>query len=154
MDDETGGAVQLARSFAGENGYKTVTSTLCYGVQWDAIMRWMKDVPNLTEGKYVEESTGMGWYSDNYSNDSTGNPDHKTGIDLDGGKNEVKKIYDLAGNVYEWTMESYNADNRVSRGGYYNGSGSLLPASRRVGNVPSYDNYDRIGFRVTLYLNS
>ena len=154
MTDETGGAVQLARSFAGENEYKTVTSTLCYGVQWDAIMRWMKDVPNLTGGKYVEDSTGMGWYSDNYSNDSTGNPDHKTGIDLDGGKNEVKKIYDLAGNVYEWTMESCFTSYRVIRGGIYGGSGSYSPASDRGNNRPSRDNDDGIGFRVTLYLNS
>ena len=154
MDDETGGAVQLARSFAGENGYKTVTSTLCYGVQWDAIMRWMKDVPNLTGGKYVEDSTGMGWYSDNYSNGSTGNPDHKTGIDLYGGKNEVKKIYDLAGNVYEWTMESYNTNYRVNRGGSYGSSGSRTPASNRNFGNPSNDGNGSIGFRVTLYLNS
>ena len=33
MSIDTGGAVQLARNFAGENGYKTVTSTLCYGMQ-------------------------------------------------------------------------------------------------------------------------
>ena len=117
-------------------------------------MRWMKDVPNLTEGKYVEDSTGMGWYSDNYSNDSTGNPDHKTGIDLDGGKNEVKKIYDLAGNVYEWTMESYNTSDRVLRGGDYSLSGSSYPASRRSYGGPSIDNLDYLGFRVTLYLNS
>ena len=153
MTDETGGAVELARNFA-KDKYSTVTSTLCYGVQWDAIMRWMKDVPNLTEGTYVEDSTGMGWYSDNYSNDSTGNPDHKTGIDLDGGKNEVKKIYDLAGNVYEWTMESYNTNYRVVRGGNYYHSGSNYPGSRRGYSLPSSDNSDTVGFRVTLYLNS
>ena len=149
--DETGGAVELARNFA-KDKYPTVTSTLCYGVQWDAIMRWMKDVPNLTEGKYVEDSTGMKWYKD-----LSGNPDHKTGIDLDGGKNEVKKIYDLAGNVHEWTMEScnvYRFNYRVVRGGGYSDSGSIAPASYRSIGVPSYNDDDRIGFRVTLYLNS
>ena len=154
ITDDTGGAVELARSFAGENGYKTVTSTLCYGVQWDAIMRWMQDVTNLTGGKYVEDSAGMGWYSDNYSNDSTGNADHKTGIDLNGGKNKVKNIYDLAGNVWEWTMESYDTGYRVFRGGDYYGSGSDCPASDRGSNHTSHDVYDSIGFRVTLYLNS
>ena len=114
----------------------------------------MKDVPNLTGGKYVEDSTGMGWYKDNYSNDSTGNPDHKTGIDLNGGKNEVKKIYDLAGNVYEWTMESYVTSSRVPRGGYCTVSGSGVPASYRSSYSPSPDNNYNIGFRVTLYLNS
>ena len=148
MTDEVGGAVELARNFV-ENKYSTVTSTLCYGVQWDAIMRWMKDVPNLTGEKYVEDSTGMGWYSDNYSN---GNADYKTGIDLNGGKNEVKKIYDLAGNVWEWTMESYRTDSRVTRGGSYTNSGSGYPVSNRNFDPPSNSYNIGIGFRVALYL--
>ena len=153
ITDDTGGAVELARNFA-KDKYPTATSTLCYGVQWDAIMRWMQDVTNLTGGKYVEDSAGMGWYSDNYSNDSTGNADHKTGIDLNGGKNKVKNIYDLAGNVFEWTMESYSTDDRVTRGGSYYSSGSDRPASSRYDYSPS-GGYDySVGFRVTLYLNS
>ena len=40
----TGGAVELSRNFAKENNYKTVQSTLIYGVQWDAVMNWMKDI--------------------------------------------------------------------------------------------------------------
>ena len=97
----TGGAVELSRNFAKENNYKTVQSTLIYGVQWDAVMNWMKDIDSTVSGKkYYQDSTGMGWYSDNYS---SGNSEHKTGIDLNGGKNQVKKVYDLAGNV--WGMD-------------------------------------------------
>ena len=142
MTDETGGAVEVARGMYNEEKGDSVTSTLIYGVQWDAIMRWMQDVPNLTGGKYVEDSTGMGWYSDNYSNDLTGNPDHKTGIDVNGGKNKVKNIYDLAGNVFEWTMESCGTSYRVFRGGNYNNSGSSYPASYRYGYDPSFVYYD------------
>ena len=104
MTDETGGAVEVARGMYNEKKGDSVTSTLIYGVQWDAIIRWMQDVKNLTEGKYVQDSTGMGWYNDNYA---IGNLAHQTGIELDGGQNKVKNIYDLAGNVFEWTMEIF-----------------------------------------------
>ena len=150
MTDETGGTVEVARGMYNEEKGDSVTSTLIYGVQWDAIMRWMQDVPNLTGGKYVEDSTGMGWYSDNYS---SGNANHQTGIDVDGGKNKVKNIYDLAGNVLEWTMESYSTTNRTYRGGDYIYSGSDDPVSvRRISDIPS-SSYTGLGFRVALYLN-
>ena len=149
MTDETGGAVEVARGMYNEENGDSVTSTLIYGVQWDAIMRWMQDEPNLTGGKYVQDSAGMGWYSDNYAN---GNATHQTGIDLDGGKNNVKNIYDLAGNVLEWTMESYNTNNRIYRGGSFDYSGSDTPASRRNLNIPS-SKFPDVSFRVALYLN-
>ena len=148
----TGGAVELSRSFAKENKYKTVQSTLIYGVQWDAVMNWMKDVknPNATGSltKYYQDSTGMGWYSG-----ISGNSDHKTGIDLNGGKNQVKKVYDLAGNVLEWTMESYDTSIRVIRGGGYIFTGSGYPDSVRLYNDPFGSDFD-IGFRPTLFLKS
>ena len=153
----TGGAVELSRNFAKENNYKTVQSTLIYGVQWDAVMNWMKDVenPNATGSltKYYQDSTGMEWYDG-----VSGNSDHKTGIDLNGGKNQVKKVYDLAGNVEEWTMESRGTDERVSRGGS-NIAGSdfpasCYPASYRSLEVPPFASFDYIGFRPTLFLKS
>ena len=149
----TGGAVELSRNFAKENNYKTVQSTLIYGVQWDAVMNWMKNVENSsatsTDKKYIIDSTGMGWYSG-----VSGNSEHKTGIDLNGGKNQVKKVYDLAGNVYEWTMESCNTYFRVGRGGSYDCTGSDLSVSYRstMSNPSSSSNY--LGFRFTLFLKS
>ena len=147
----TGGAVELARNFDKVNGYTSVTSTLIYGVQWDAVMKWMENISNLNvSGKtYIQDSTGMGWYSNNYS---TGNATHQTGIDVDSSKsNCVKNIYDLAGNVREWTMESYDTYSRVGRGGYYDNAGAYNPASYRHTYSPSYSNA-YIGFRLTLYL--
>ena len=148
----TEGAVELSRNFARENNYKTVQSTLIYGVQWDAVMNWMKDVENSsatsTDKKYIIDSTGMGWYDG-----VSGNSEHKTGIDLNGGKNQVKKVYDLAGNVSEWTMESCNTNFRVGRGGSYGGTGSNSPASYRGSNYPS-TSPGNVGFRPTLFLKS
>lgn len=150
MTDETGGAVEVARGMYNEENGDNVTSTLIYGVQWDAIMRWMQDVPNLTEGKYVQDSTGMGWYSDNYA---SGNPTHQTGIDLDDGKNNVKNIYDLAGNVWEWTMEIYNTNFRVYRGGGYNNIGDIYSAYYRDDGYYQSPTNELVGFRVALYIN-
>lgn len=144
----TEGAVYLARRLYNTSSVK---STLCYGVQWDAVMNFMKDVENQNDQgkKYIEDSTGMGWYSNN-----SGLAIHKTGTDLDtNSSNMVKNIYDMAGNLYEWTMEANSPSGRFIRGAYYNILGSDYPASYRVflsnpGNV----NSDYIGFRLTLYI--
>ena len=149
MSDETGGAVELARNFASANGYTSVTSTLCYGVQWDAALKFID--PDYTG--YAKDSKGMGWYEDNYS---SGNSTHKTGIDITNKTNSPKNIYDIGGNVWEWTMESHNTSERVFRGGGYNFPGSSTPrtyrpSSRRSSDGPSYTN-GTVGFRVTLFL--
>ena len=141
IDETTDGAIELARNFDKINNYTRVTSTLTYGVQWDSIIKGMDSIenPNVQGKKYIQVSTGMGWYMDNYS---TSNPLHLTGIDIGSNKsNCVKNIYDLAGNVYEWTMESYDAYSRVPRGGDYEGKGENRPASNRGYNIPSTDSY-------------
>ena len=156
MKNETGGAVQKAKEFANEKGYTSVTSTLIYGVQWDAIMAWIeprykdknKAEELLAEKNFVADSTGKG----NYKEDENTNPWKgkvtKTGSSDD---YDIKNIYDLAGNVYEWTMESYSTYCRVCRGGNYNNAGSDGPASYRGNGYPAISSVD-VGFRLTLYL--
>ena len=60
-------------------------------------------------------------------------------------------IYDLAGNVFEWTMASFSTNNRENRGGSHNVFGSENPSSVRTSNTPNYTG-PGLGFRVTLYL--
>ncbi len=85
------------------------------------------------------------------------NPEHKTGVDLiyesdiNIVANRQKNIYDLAGNVAEWTMEAYG-NSRIARGGSFFTSGSQNPAADRYDH-PTDGIYDRIGFRIALYLN-
>ena len=123
-----------------KNTETNVKSTLCYGVQWDAVMNFIDSnyVNGRAEG-YVKNSENQGNYTRNIA---------KTG---DQETYAIKNIYDMAGNVYEWTMEAYSTDGRVDRGGNYRDSGDRYPASYRNYTVPD-GSKDDIGFRVTLYL--
>ena len=122
------GAVYLAKNFATQEGYTSVTSTLCYGSQWDAMCRYIGDSNRTTLTKSAVELTG------NVSTDVS------------------KNIYDLAGNCYEWTMEAYTyyGDTRVRRGGYY---GHVVSVSGRDNYDDPVGSYDSNGFRCTLYIN-
>ena len=62
-----------------------------------------------------------------------------------------KNIYDLAGNVDEWTMEAYDTGYRVYRGGQYNANVANYPASSRRYNGTSSSSVNT-GFRVALYV--
>ena len=115
MEDETGGAVEKARNFDTQSGHSNVTSTLVYGVQWDAIMRWLSNGTEEEKG-WVTNSEGKGNYLDD---NETNNPAITGAVE----EYQMKHIYDLAGNVSEWTMEAYSTNQRVARGGNYNNSG-------------------------------
>ena len=146
-DDTKDGAVKVARSmynnvYTGNKNTETnVKSTLCYGVQWDAVMNFIdnKYVDNEATEEYLKNSKNQG----NYTGSIT-----KTGAQE---TYAVKNIYDMAGNVIEWTMEACDTDSRVFRGGTFFGSGDVDPASYRIYFYPDRSNND-IGFRVTLYL--
>ena len=116
MTDETGGAVELSKNFDTEREYTSVTSTLIYGVQWDAIMQFIDSGYKNEDGtltSYVADSTGKG----NYDEDENANP-WRGNVTVTGASESyaVKNIYDLAGNVDEWTMESCYTGYRVLRG--------------------------------------
>jgi hypothetical protein len=144
MTDITGGAVELSKNFAnGKNYQGKVTSTLIYGVQWDATMQFFDSNylnHSCDENSYVRNSEGKGNYGS---------------IDLiKTGSNEsykMKNIYDMAGNVWEWTMEDYNMFGRVLRGGCYAHTASNDQVSIR-GSSGLPGNHVAFGFRIALYL--
>ena len=111
MNDETGGAVELAKNFDTANGYTSVTSTLIYGVQWDAIMNFIDSkyaTENCDSNSFVVDSSGKGWYEQGKPTVTGSNENYA-----------VKNIYDLGGNVAEWTMEAIEVVHstfRVLRG--------------------------------------
>ena len=79
-------------------------SSMIWGSQWDQIMIWMKNVENKVNSEngkyYITNSIGMGNYGITNSGTNENNPSLKnTGV------YKVKNIFDLSGNVYEWTLE-------------------------------------------------
>ena len=84
----------------------------------------------------------------NYSN--SGSP-AKTGAN---DNYQTKNIYDLAGNVGEWTMENYNLNNYVIRGGDFSKTDSNYKTlASRAGGMLDYTNANT-GFRIALYLKA
>ena len=67
-------------------------------------------------------------------------------------QSKVMNIYDIAGNVYEWTLEktSNTYDQCVARGGLFNDTGSYRPAADHDGNSSGHSFYS-IGFRVSIF---
>ena len=117
-----------------------VTSSMVWGSQWDATMRWMYNSGNEEKKKYTYDSTGKGNYE-------SGSPITTGSVDA----YAVNNIYDMAGNVNDWTIEAYNTLSRVTRGGKYNDDGVYSPASLRTVYNPASSGGSN-GFRVALYM--
>ena len=64
---------------------------------------------------------------------------------------KANNIFDLAGNVCEWTMEANSNTNRVNRGGGCDLYGTTNPANMRSPKEPNFS-YSGAGFRPALYL--
>ena len=70
---------------------------------------------------------------------------------------EINNIYDMAGNMWEWTTETGNPDGTstqraVRRGGSFYNYGSSYPHSYRSGSATTAGYPIDIGFRVVLYI--
>ena len=65
-------------------------------------------------------------------------------------KNKVMNIYDIAGNVWEWTLEKTSYSPCAGRGGVYCFTGSTDPAARRF-DTSTADSDGITGFRVSLF---
>ncbi|MDD2627272.1 MAG: hypothetical protein PHR25_03025 [Clostridia bacterium] len=138
-DDNANGAVKVARSLYPDNSQNTrgVVSHLIYGVQWDAVMRWYK-----ASGINVKDSSEYGNYLGGGGLKVTGSE----------ATYQKKNIYDLAGNVYEWTMEAYSWNGRVGFGGAYASRGSIAPVSSRSLYSLPYVAGDNKGLRIVAYI--
>ena len=151
--------VDWYRMYAQQKAYRNLaeisssrTSSMIWGSQWDQIMIWMKEVKNTvdtTRGQYyITNAVGMG----NYGNISVVDDGYSsTSAPAETGCFKTKNIYDLAGNVYDWTLEASSTSSRENRGSYYKHTGSFYtkPSKRSIGSPT--DSVSDIGSRSTLY---
>ena len=120
-----------------------VATSMLWGCQWDATLRWMQTSTNSEVANFPTNSTGKGNYRD-----TNGNAPIPTGSNS---SYSVNNIYDMAGNVYDWTIEAGSANFRVLRGGDCGGTGSDYPASYRRNGDPTDMGFSS-ACRSTLYI--
>ena len=137
-------AMEAAKTF-GDGVF--VTSHLPFGAEYDSVLEWFIKSQARTTDEIASDSTKWG----NFRN--TRNAQHKvvkTGTCEEWSTNN---IFDLAGNIDEWTQEKNESSDRVFRGGSYFNSGSNYPVAFRLCSNPGIY-YDCTGFRATLFLRS
>ena len=173
-------AVEMSKRLYSNNSY--VQSGLITGTQWDMMMKFLSDSSNYSDmkstqwGNYdnVSLTNLRGYYTNvNTSNASTDGFKSTEGFTTNSGTNSwvilttgsteqvlKKGLYDVAGNLWEWTQESsyvanlgynitYNTYNL--RGGSFNNAYASGPACYRgYVSAPSTNTFG--GFRPVLYI--
>ena len=152
-------------------GKTNVTASLINSAVWDRTLNWLEETNAVTRAELFDSTSWgnysnskfsfTGKYSTNYEANftdettSTEKPENRSYLLGTGVTEYTKKnnIYDLAGNCWEWTTESYSSSNRVYRGGsYFDGSGFDGPAYSRYYDS-AVSSSDHISFRSALYVS-
>ena len=143
-----------------------IETGMIWGNQWDRTLMWLMEcnAKDETTGKSKEEvisdSTSWGNYYNatfQYTNSSgvTATKNENSNTRIPTGSSDYTKannIYDLAGNVCEWTMEADStSSSRCLRGGNLSNYGDDIPASYRGSYDPSHSDYG-YGCRAALYI--
>ena len=169
---------------------RTIKSYLIDGTAWDTITQWISDstkksvTDSTAWGNYYNANyTVKGLYAKhqyknandkidrwfpayvyNYGTYPKGNErtEVATGVTVEGDptRNSACNIYDMAGNMWEWTTETGKHDSKdanattyaVRRGGGFGWGGSDAPVSYRYGDYSVGACGVSIGFRVVLYI--
>jgi len=136
------GLYNKAKTYAPENASQKVVSSMIWGSQYDAMLKWMKgNKINVTSSSPTDLSIGT----------TSKNTTRVTGGANNGqtvSKDKLSNIYDLLGNSYEWTQEAHRTIYRDYRGGSYGYSDA--PSTRSSCDPTVTSSYH--GSRLTLYI--
>ena len=158
-----------------------VNSGLITGTQWDVMINWMTDknsselTSSGTFGNYANVTptitlgrtsygfvSGAYWYQDQFVETWTKDSKRQSTTTqwTTGASNEARKknLYDVAGNLWEWTEETsfYGGNSstqyRIFRGGSFVLPSSFTPICYRDGELSVSGTGIDIGFRAVLYM--
>lgn len=120
-----------------------VTSTLVTGAAWDRTLGWLYQTAEKKGEEIALDSSSWG----NYINDTFSNTKGiiKTGIYE---QTRANNIYDLAGNLMEWTTQVTKSKSLINRGGSYNNG----HAADFRGSTDKTKSLEYLGFRLALFL--
>ena len=145
-------AISLAEGFKTQQGYKAKTK-LVSSYAWDTTITFLQkvnsDYGNTSEEGNYKDTTFL--YTD-ITGASKTNEKNSSVLVPTGQTTPVCNIYDMGGNVFEWTTESCSYTNLpyAIRGGYCDNYFVVSPAgSRYCGSVGADGIY---GFRLTLFM--
>ena len=162
-------AQELASTKFNGGGY---TTSLMFGLQWDLVLKHLEVTNVITVDELISDSTWWGNFKNtiDYTTNANGKYSTDDGATWTDGAYErnasgnvllstgafdyfwMGEIYDLAGNVFEWTLEYSSSGNHpcVMRGGAYNCEGYDVPTSNHSATY-EITGYSYVGFRVCLF---
>ena len=140
------------------NENKNIGTGIIWGNQYDRTLMWLIESGNKTKEDICQNSQNWGNYRDSTfeyvnSNGVMMTKNQNSSIRIPTGSTEYtnsNNIYDLAGNVWDWTMEASSTVGRASRGGNY---GINSYSSYRFFYVSS-NIMVNMGCRAMLYINT
>ena len=139
---------------------QNIQTSMIWGCLWNETLQWLVETGAKTYAE-INNSTSWGNYYNatfTYKTNTSGG----TGTKNQNGKKiiptgsteytKVNNIYDLAGNVMEWTMTGFSSSERCMYGGCYEFTDSIrFSVSYIFSNYP-YRNYAHAGSRSYFYI--
>ena len=148
-------AVSLSEGFSTKQGYKAKTK-LVSSYAWDTTIAFIEKTVNnygssSSQGNYSNTSVTYKDITDESKPEKT-KAENSSLLVATGQTTPVCNIYDMGGNVFEWTTESYSDTDSPDayRGGNFSFHFADFPAGGR-GYGPA-GAYDIVGFRLTLFM--
>lgn len=141
-------AVEYEASF--RTNAEDVNHCLMLGSAYDSLFQWIIQSGTKTKNEILDDSTDLG----NYANNEKYHSKVEAVELLPTGHNKdwcINNIYDLAGNVVEFTQEQHSTNRIVLRSGNYRVVGRYYPIADRYFREPPTRKVNLASFRSMLF---